>query len=144
MAVQRDNPYPNFNFAVDIGGGDEIAFAAVEIPAAEIETIEYREGADRTNAARKLPGRVRYGNVVLRRGIDGRLALWQWFKEVRDGNPSRRDVTITLLDEARNPVLQWRLRNAWPAKIDPSDLDGKGNEVVVETLELAVESIDVE
>lgn len=144
MAVQRDNPYPNFNFAVDIGAGDEIAFAAVEIPAAEIDTIEYREGADRTNAVRKLPGRVRYGNVVLRRGIDGRLALWQWFKETRDGNLSRRDVTIALLDEKRDPVLQWRLRNAWPVKIEPSDLNAKGNEVVVETLELAVESIEVE
>jgi phage tail-like protein len=142
VAVQRKNPYPNFNFVVDIGA--EIAFAEAEIPAAEIEAIEYREGGDRTSVARKLPGRVRYGNVVLRRGIDGRLELWEWFKAVRDGVLERRDVTITLLDEARNPVQQWRLRNAWPAKYEPSGLDAKGNEVLIETLELAVESIDVD
>lgn len=143
MAVQRDNPYPNFNFVVD-GLGAEIAFAEVELPSAEIETIEYREGADRTNASRKLPGRVRYGNVVLRRGVAGDLALWQWFREVSQGQQVRRDVTVTLLDEARNAVQQWRFREAWPVKYDPSDLNAKGNEVLIETLELAVESIDVE
>jgi phage tail-like protein len=144
VAVQRDNPYANFNFVVDIGGGDEIAFAEAELPAAEIGVIEYREGADKTNAVRKLPGRVRYDKLVLRRGIAGDLALWQWFKEVRDGQPTRRDVRVTLLDEARNPVQQWRFRDAWPAKYDPSDLNAKGNEVLIETFELAVESVDVE
>jgi phage tail-like protein len=143
VAVQRENPYGNYNFAVD-GIGAEIQFAEVEIPAAEIAVIEYREGADRTSAVRKLPGRVRYGNVVLRRGISGSLELWEWFKAVRDGQPLRRDVRITLLDEARNPVQQWLLRDAWPAKYDASDLNAKGNEVVIELLELAVESIDVE
>ena len=144
MAVQRDNPYANYNFAVDIGGGAEIEFAVVEIPSAEIEAIEYREGGDRTSAARKLPGRVRYGNVVLRRGISGRLDLWEWFKAVRDGQPARRDVTITLLDEQRQPVQRWLLRGAWPVKYDPTDLNGKGNEVLIETLELAVEGIELE
>ena len=144
MAVQRDNPYANFNFVVEAGLGEEIAFAEVEIPAAEIEAIEYREGADRSSAVRKLPGRVRYGNVVLRRGLSGRLELWEWFKAVRDGEPLRRDVAITLLDEQRNPVQRWLLRDAWPVKYDPSDLNAKGNEVVVETLELAVESIDLD
>jgi phage tail-like protein len=144
VATQRENPYPNFNFVVEVGGGPEIAFAEAEIPAAEIAVIEYREGADRSNAVRKLPGRVAYGNVVLRRGIDGGLDLWRWFKEVRDGNLARRDVTITLLDEKREPVQRWLIRDAWPTKYDPSDLKAKGNEVVIETLELAVEGIEVE
>lgn len=143
MAVQRDNPYANFNFVVDIGA-EELAFAEVVIPAAEIDLIEYREGGDRANASRKLPGRVRYGNVVLRRGVDGRLALWEWFKSIRDGEILRRDVTITLLDEQRQPVQRWLLRKAWPVKYDPSDLNAKGNEVVIETLELVCESIDVD
>ena len=144
MAVQRKNPYPNFNFVVEIGGGEEIAFAEVELPAAEIEVIEYREGADGPSSSRKLPGRVRYGNVVLRRGVSGRLDLWEWFKSVRDGQLQRRDVTITLLDEQRQAVQRWLLRDAWPTKYDPSDLNAKGNEVFVELLELAVESIEVE
>jgi phage tail-like protein len=144
VAVQRENPYANFNFVVDAGLGEDIRFAEVELPAAEIETIEYREGGDRTSGVRKLPGRVRYGNVVLRRGISGSLELWEWFKAVRDGQLLRRDVAITLLDEARSPVQRWLLRDAWPAKFETSDLNAKGNEVVIETLELAVESIDLD
>jgi phage tail-like protein len=143
VAVQRENPYANFNFVVE-GIGEETAFAEVELPAAEIETIEYREGADRTNASRKLPGRVRYGNVVLRRGVTGSPALWQWFLETSQGQLQRRDVVITLLDETRNPVQQWRFRDAWPTKYDPSDLDAKGNEILIETLELAVEAIEID
>jgi phage tail-like protein len=144
VAVQRKNPYANYNFLVDAGFGDEAAFAEVELPAAEIETIEYREGADAPTSVRKLPGRARYGNLVLRRGVAGDLALWQWFKEVRDGQTQRRDITVTLLDEARQPVQRWRFRDAWPTKYDPSDLNAKGNEVLIETLELAVESIEVD
>ena len=144
MAVQRDNPYANYNFAVDIGLGDNTWFAEVEIPAGEIEVIEYREGADKTSAARKLPGRVRYGNAVLRRGISGRTELFEWWKAVRDGAIDRRNVVITLNDEQQNPVQRWVLRNAWPTKYDPGDLNAKGKEVVLETVELAVEGIEIE
>ena len=145
MAVQRKNPYANYNFSVDIGASvGELGFAEAEIPAAEIEAIEYREGHDLPTAVRKLPGRVRYGNVVLRRGVDGGLSLWEWFKAARDGQLERRHVTITLLDEQRNPVQQWRLRDAWPTKYDASDLNAKGNEVVIELLELAHEGFEIE
>jgi phage tail-like protein len=144
VAVQRENPYGNFNFVVAVDGLDEAGFAEVELPAAEIETIEYREGSDRSSGTRKLPGRVRYGNLVLRRGVSGRLDLWQWFEAMRSGQADRRNVTVTLLDETRTPVQQWRFRDAWPVKYDPSDLNGTGNEVVIELLELAVESIDVD
>lgn len=144
MAVQRDNPYANFNFVVDIGAGDELGFSEVELPAGEIEVLEYREGSDRVSAARKLPGRVKYANVVLKRGIAGRMELFDWWKAVRDGVIERRTVTITLLDEQRNPVQRWQLRNAWPSKLDYGRLQGLGNEVAIETLELAHEGFETE
>lgn len=144
MPVQRDNPYGNYNFTVDIGAGEGLGFSEVVLPAGELETIEYREGSDRVSAARKLPGRVSYANVVLRRGIAGRLELFQWWDAARDGAVDRRTVTIALLDEQRQPVQTWRLRNAWPVKLDFGTLRGLGNEVAVETLELAHEGFDVE
>ena len=144
MAVQRKHPYANFNFLVDLGLEQEVGFAEVELPAAEIETIEYREGGEPTSGTRKLPGRVRYGNVVLRRGVDGNLELWEWFRTVRDGQVERRNVTITLLDEAHAPVLRWRLRDAFPVKLEASNLDAQGNEVVIETLELTHEGLELD
>jgi len=144
VAVQRDNPYPNYNFVVDIGAGDELGFSEADLPAGELEVIEYREGSERVSSARKLPGRVKYTNVVLRRGVTGRLDLFEWWKTARDGALQRRNVTITLLDEQRNPVQRWRLRNAWPAKLDYSTLQALGNEVVIETLELAHQGFETE
>lgn len=144
MPVRRDNPYANFNFVVELGGEEAGGFSEVDLPAGEIEVIEYREGADRVSSARKLPGRVRYPNVVLVRGLGGRLELFDWWKAVRDGSLDRRDVSITLLDEARKPVQRWVLRDAWPAKLDYSRLDARGNEVVIETLELAHEGFETE
>ena len=144
MAVQRDNPYTNFNFVVDIGAGEDLGFSEVDLPEGEIEVIEYREGSDPVSTARKLPGLAKYSNVVLKRGITGRMELFEWWKSVRDGTPDRRNVTITLLDEQRNPVQRWQLRNAWPAKLDYSRLQALGNEVAIETLELAHEGFELE
>ena len=144
MPVRRDNPYANFNFVVELGGEEAGGFSEVDLPSGEIEVIEYREGADRVSSARKLPGRVTYPNVVLKRGVAGRLELFDWWKAVRDGSLDRRNVSITLLDEARNAVQRWVLRNAWPAKLDYSRLDARGNEVAIETLELAHEGFETE
>ena len=144
MPTQRDNPYGNYNFTVDIGAGDELGFSEAELPAGEIEVIEYREGADRVSSSRKLPGRASYANVVLRRGLAGRLELFDWWKAVRDGSVERRNVRITLLDESRQPVQRWTLRNAWPTKLSFGSLDARGNEVVIESLELAHEGFEIE
>jgi phage tail-like protein len=144
VPVQRDNPYLNFNFLVDIGVGDGLGFSEVELPSGEIDVIEYREGDDRTNTARKLPGLVKYANVTLRRGFTGRTDLFEWWKSVRDGQVARREVTITLLDEQRQPVARWLLRNAWPVKIEAGSLNATGNEVVIETLELAHEGLELD
>ncbi len=144
MAVQRDNPYLNFNFTVDIGAGDELGFSEVEGLSGEIEVIEYREGADRVNTARKLPGLAKFSNVKLKRGITGRTDLFEWWKTVRDGQVQRRNVTITLLDEQRQPVMRWLLRNAWPVKVEGPALNASGNEVAIETLELAHEGLEID
>jgi len=144
VTVQRDDPYPNFNFRVDLGDEAAAGFSEVHVGAARIELIEYRQGTDPRLTPRKLPGLVKYDNVVLKRGMTGNTALWEWFKTVRDGMALRRNVTITLLDESRNPVLTWRLADALPVKYEAGDLKAHGNEVAIETLELAHEGLDLE
>jgi phage tail-like protein len=144
VPAKRDNPYGNFNFVVELGGGDEAGFSQIELPGGEVEVIEYREGSDRASSARKLPGRTSYPNVVLRRGVAGRTDLFEWWRAIRDGQPDRRNVVITVLDEQRQPAQRWVLRNAWPAKIAYGPLDARGNEVVIETLELAHEGFELD
>ena len=150
MAVLRDQPYGNYNFLVDLGDGNtegpQAGFCEVHMPEAEVEIIEYRTGNARESGVTKLPGRARYGNVILKRGVIGSLNLYQWWNEVRNGNVNaRRTVTIQLQNEDRTEiVMTWKLLRAWPAKYTGPSLNGKGNDVAIETLELAFERLEVE
>jgi phage tail-like protein len=144
MPVARDDPYKNFNFVVHIDGVAKGGFNQVEGLGGELDVIVYREGADKSNAGRLLPGLVRYPRVILRRGFGGDTALFSWWQGVAQGNPDRRAVSIVVLDEKREEVARWTLRRAWPAKYEASRLDAQGNEVAIESLELVHEGIELE
>lgn len=144
MATLRAQPYLNCNFVVEIDGVASAAFAEATLPAMTVDVVDYRDGSDKLNAVRKLPGLTRFGNVTLKRGIVGDLALFHWIRAVSQGQPDRRSVAVTLLDEQRNPVLRWGLRNALPVKYEGVTLNAKGSEVAIESLELACEGVEVE
>ena len=152
MATERENknPYSNFNFIVEFDGDEVAAFSEVSGLDSENTPIDYREGADPTNAQRKLPGIENYAAVQLKRGISGSLALWEWRKEVRDGTgsfPPSKNVTVKLLNEKHdrgNPAMTWILTNAWPSKLTGPSLTAKGNDIAIEQLDLVHERIDIE
>lgn len=142
-AARRD-PFKSYSFLVEIDGIALAAFTSVSGLGAAAEVIEYREGSDPVSSSRKLPGRVKYPNVTLKRGITASRELWEWWQTVVDGPVQRRNVAIVLLDDSRTPVLRWLLRNAWVARIETSELDASKNEIAIETVELAHEGLDFE
>jgi phage tail-like protein len=145
MATPRPNPYSAFNFKVTIGT-TVVAFQEVSGLDSENQTIDYREGTDPINAVRKLPGLEKYPAVVCKRGIAGDMTLWDWRKEVRDATstvPPYRNVTIELLDEKGTSVMKWTLTNAWCSKLSGPSLNGKGNEIAIESMELAHDRMDI-
>jgi phage tail-like protein len=141
MPAGKD-PFKNYSFLVEIGGIAQAAFSKVSGLSAEAEVIEYREGADVTST-RKLPGLIKYGNVTLKRGITASRELFDWWKTVVNGNLQRRDVAIVLLDDSRAEVLRWLLRDAWIAKFEVGPLRAKGNDVLIESIELAHEGFEL-
>ena len=149
MAKERENknPYGAFNFIVTIGGDPIAAFQEVSGLDSENTPMEYREGADPFNTTRKLPGMEKYPPCTLKRGITGSLYLWTWRKEVRDGSssfPPVREVVIELLNDQHDSVFKWKLTNAWCSKLSGPALNAKGNEIAIETMELAYDRLDVE
>jgi len=143
MSAQRTDPYRNYNFKVEIPDIQSAGFSICVIPDSSVDVIEYREGGDDVTGVRKLPGRVRYSNLVLKRGLTNSQDLWNWYKNVATGVTDKRQVTVTLLDDTRNPVMKWIFYNAWPTKYETSPLQGKGNDVVIESLEIAHERMDL-
>jgi phage tail-like protein len=91
-----------------------------------------------------LAGLARFGNVVLKRGVTESLDLYQWHRNILQGQNDRRDGSIVLLDDERKPVARWNFKNAFPCKYQGSSLNAKGNEVAIETLELACEYLERE
>jgi phage tail-like protein len=143
MPGQRNDPYRNFNFVVEIDGVASSSFSEVIFPSSTVGVVEYREGGDATSSSRKLPGRVHYGNLVLRRGVTQTTDLWDWWNTVREGQLVRRNGVVSLLDLDRTEVRRWVFTAAWPCRYDVSPLAGQGEETVIETLELAIESFVV-
>jgi phage tail-like protein len=150
MSVLRDRPYVNGNFIVDFGIGDDdsvtAGFAEVILPASSAEVVEYRNGNEKENVPRKMPGGVQHERVILKRGLIGDLSLYEWWTQVENGDLSAyRDVTITLQSEDRTAaVFTWTLRNAWPAAYRFSPLHAGGEEIVMEIIELAYERLFIE
>jgi phage tail-like protein len=143
----RENPYGRFNFMVklgDTGGEDQIAggFSEVSGVGNEVVYAEYRNGNDKENHVRKIPTVNRTGDVTLRRGLIGDLRLFTWLKSTREGDTSPQSVTITLLDEARNPVCSWMLLRAQPKKWTSPTLSATGTDVAIEELVLVCERLD--
>ncbi|MBS0157871.1 MAG: phage tail protein [Nitrospira sp.] len=135
------DPYANFNFLVEIDGITRAAFQDCTGFDSTIDVIEHREGGENTTL-RKIPGMTKYSNIVLKRGITDDQELYQWHREAIKGNLDRRNGSIVLLNRAGQEVSRWNFVRAWPSKWDGPDLNAEGNDVAVETLELAHEGVE--
>ena len=114
-------------------------------PDAIVDEVAYRSGDEKTQEARKQPGLAKYGHLVLKRSLIGSTDLWDWWKQAREGQPNvDRNITITLLDEARSSVWAWRFRNAFPVNYRVSPLDASSSDIAVEELTLTFDSMDIE
>ena len=151
MAQFRENPYGAFNFIVALGGaqGDGAegtiigGFSDASGLGMDVQYSEYRNGNERFNTVRKVPNTHKLDDVTLKRGLVGSVDLFEWLKGVRDGVADPRQVVITLLDEARQAVATFKLRNAQPKKWTGPTLAAKGGgEVAMEELTLVHEGVE--
>ena len=138
----RHDPLRNFRFRLEIDGVQAAGFSEVEIGATTTEVIDYREGNDPSHV-RKLSGLTKYGNVTLKRGVTASLELFDWHLRIVNGQiaANRKNVAIVVLDETGADVARYVVSAAWPIKYDPGDLNAKGNDVFIETLELVNEGV---
>lgn len=137
-------PLPKFHFEVN-WGGTKIGFTEVSGMEVETEVIEYRDGASKEYSKLKMPGMRKYSNITLKRGtFKSDNEFFDWFNEVKLNTITRRDITISLLNEEHSPVVVWKVKNAWPTKVTSTDLKADGNETAIETMELVHEGLVVQ
>lgn len=137
-------PLAKFHFAVD-WGGTNISFT--EVTGLEISTdvIEHRHGASPDFSKMKMPGMRKFSNITLKRGtFKSDNEYYAWINSTRQTEVERRTITISLLDETGAPAVTWKVKNAFPVKVQSTDLKADGNEVAIETLEIAHEGLTIE
>ncbi len=144
MADTRIDPYRNYRYRLEIDSIQIAGFSQVTIADASNNPIEYREGTDPTTV-RKLSGLNQYGAITLVRGLTANLELYNWFTTIAqlgtDAPNARRNLSIILMGDDGNDTARWNVIYAWPSKYQPGQLDGKGSEVLLETLEITNEGI---
>ncbi len=141
-SAQRRDPFSNYRFRVEIDGITQASFCEITIPESASQVIEIREGTDPIYV-RKQAGLVAYGSLVLKSGLTASMELYNWRKMVEQGkvNQMRKNISVVLLDEEGNDAARWNFTNAWPSKYKAPDLNAKGNDIAIETLEIVFESM---
>lgn len=137
-------PVSVFHFQVE-WGGTRIGFTEVSGLTVELQAIDYREGSAPEYQVTKMPGIPQYSNITLKRGIfRADNEFYQWLNTVRMNNIERRDLTVFLLNEEHAPIVTWKIKDAWPCKVEGPTLNSTGNEVAVESIEMCHEGLTME
>jgi phage tail-like protein len=144
---ERNDPYRNFRYRLEIDGITQAGFSEATVPDTTVDVIEYREGNEPNPATvRKLTGLTKYGNLSLKWGITDSMELYNWHKDVTLGkiesDKLRKNISVIVIDEEGNDKSRWNFVQAWPTKYDAPDLTAKGNEVSIETLEIVHEGME--
>lgn len=142
--ADRIDPFRSFNFSVEIDNIPRAAFSDVSGLTADGDPTDYREGTDLQQNVRKLVGLRKFTAITLKRGYTRDDSLWRWHANILNGQPDRRNVTIVLMNEAREPVMRWHAENAWINKIEGPTLKANGSEVAMESVELLHEGLTLE
>ena len=137
-------PLPVFHFQIQ-WGGTNLGFAEVSGLNIETQMIEYRDGLSPVYSSIKMPGIPKYGNITLKRGIlPADNEFYDWLNTTKLNTVERRDLTISLLNENHEPVMTWKATNAFPVKVEGPGLKATGNEVAIESIEIAHEGLTIE
>lgn len=150
MAVQRDRPYVQFNFLVDLGNGvtdgPQAGFQEVSNIGMEVTVAEYRTGNMKENSVMKITGMNKATDVTMKRGVIGVLDLYQWLDQIRNGDQTAfRTVTVQLQNEDHTQVVQtWKLLRARIIKHVSGPMNAKGTDVAMEELTIAYERLQME
>jgi len=142
--AEREDPLVGFHFAVELQGVVKGYFTEVSGLGSEHEVIEHKiVNESGHELIKKIPGRLKWENIVLKRGITSSMDLWDWRKKIEDGqvDGNRHDGSIVMFNQDFSPVARWEFKSAWPVKVTGPQPKADSNEIGVEEMTLAHEYI---
>lgn len=142
--AEYEDPLVGFHFAIDLGGVIQGFFTECSGIGSEHEVIEHKVTTNGKEIIMKIPGRLKWENITLKRGITSSMDIWKWRKDVEDGkvDSARRDGSILMFDQNLKEVARWNFLRAWPVKVTGPQPKSDSNEIGLEELTIAHEYIE--
>ncbi len=138
----RNDPYRGYNFTVQIDNTDVAGFSESAGLDFDIDSVEYREGTDKSLHVRKLTGLRKFANISLKRGFTDNRELWEWYKAALNGITPRRNGSVILRDEDHQEVARWNFEGGWICKWQGPSFNAGSNDVAIESIEISVERVE--
>jgi phage tail-like protein len=126
-------------------GNLDASFQEVSGLSATVETTPIAEGGE-NRFTHKVPTRVSYDKLTLKRGLVKDSALLKWASDsISQFQFSPITLYIHLLNEtgASSPLLTWEVVNAYPVKWSISNFNSEQNAIAIESLELNYEYFNI-
>ncbi|HUV75394.1 MAG TPA: phage tail protein [Dehalococcoidales bacterium] len=138
------DPLISVSYRLEVEGQLSGFFTEVSGIGSENEIVEHIVADEQGNRiVRKIPGRLEWTNVVLKRGITSDMQLWEWRKAVEDSNmmDMRKNVSVIMMDQGFQDVARWDFTNAWPCRITGPAVVSDSNKLSVEEIEIVSEGM---
>jgi len=144
MGARATDPVIGFHFSLELSGKVTGYFTEISGLGSETEIVEHKIVNDKgIDSVQKIPGRLKWGDITLKRGVTAAMDFWQWRKMVEDGNivGARANGSIIMMDQALKPIAQWDFTNGWPSKVSGPTVQSDSNAFGVEEMTIAHEGI---
>lgn len=139
-----EDPLLGFNFLLELEEGIAGYFTECSGIGSEHEIVEHKVVDKQGHEiVRKIPGRLKWQDISLKRGITSNMQIWSWRDDALKGDmkTARKNCTITMLDRNYTPVAVWHFMNAWPSKVAGPSLKADSNEFGVEEVTIVHEGM---
>jgi phage tail-like protein len=144
MAARDSDPLISFHFAIEVQGKISGFFTECGGLGSEHEVIEHKiVDTKGREIVQKLPGRMKWQDITLKRGITKEMDIWKWRKQVEDGDVegARRNGSIVMFDQGLKEVARWNFERGWPTKVTGPSLQADSNAFGVEEMTIVHEGI---
>jgi len=141
----REDPLVGAHFKIDVGGMITGYFTECSGLGSETEVTEHKVTTEKgIEVVLKLPGRLKWGDITLKRGITSDMEIWKWRKQVEDGDVkgARINGSIVMYDQTLAEKARWDFKNAWPSKVSGPAPKADSNEIGIEELVVVHEYIE--
>lgn len=143
--ADREDPLVAFKFGLEIEGKLTGYFNSVGGIGSESEVIEQKIADSNTGETliRKIPGRLTWTEVSLKRGVTSNIDVWDWRQQVVDGKieGARTNCSVIAYNQGNEEIARWNFENAWPSKVTGPEMDSGGTDYMVEEIVIVHEGV---